>query len=151
MTHMNVFLLSLLMLTSVSSTARSDHDAGPPDTTTVIVHVRGAESTDGRAIVALFADEEGFPREIRTAAYTAAAPLRTDSASVEISEVPAGDYAVFAVHDADGDGRLNTNWVGMPTEGIALSNWSGGRPGFEESTIEVGPEPTSITLTFYYR
>jgi uncharacterized protein (DUF2141 family) len=120
------------------------------DTATVHVCVNSAQSDNGRVVVALFKSADGFPREKEKAAYTASAPIEADSASVRVAGVVEGDYAIFAFHDADGNGTLNTNWAGMPKEGIALSNWTGGRPTFDDSTIEVRSD-TTIDLSFYYR
>jgi uncharacterized protein (DUF2141 family) len=120
------------------------------DTATVRVCVNSAQSDNGRVVVALFKSADGFPREKEKAAYTASAPIEADSASVRVAGVVEGDYAIFAFHDADGNGTLNTNWAGMPKEGIALSNWTGGRPTFDDSTIEVRSD-TTIDLSFYYR
>jgi uncharacterized protein (DUF2141 family) len=43
--------------------------------------------------------------------------------------VPAGDYAVKSFHDVNGDGRMNTNPFGMPTEPYAFSNNARGNMG----------------------
>jgi uncharacterized protein (DUF2141 family) len=38
------------------------------------------------------------------------------------SRLPAGDYAFAVYHDANGNGKLDRNGVGMPTEDYAFSN-----------------------------
>lgn len=43
--------------------------------------------------------------------------------------LPAGDYAVKAFHDVNGDGQMNTNPFGMPTEPYAFSNNAVGNMG----------------------
>ena len=43
--------------------------------------------------------------------------------------LPAGDYAVKAFHDVDGDGEMDTNPFGMPTEPYAFSNNAVGNMG----------------------
>jgi len=44
-------------------------------------------------------------------------------------DLPAGDYAMKAFHDVDGDGRMATNPFGMPTEPFAFSNNAVGNMG----------------------
>lgn len=39
-----------------------------------------------------------------------------------VTDLPAGRYAVMAYHDRDGDGRLDTLPVGLPTEPYGFSN-----------------------------
>lgn len=152
---MSVLVLFLALLVSCPPGPRGEssvsHGRSATDSATVHVHVDAAENDEGRVVAALYASEDGFPRDIEKAAYTASAPIETDSAFVQVTGVSHGEYAVFVFHDADGSGTLNTNWVGMPTEGIALTNWTGGRPDFEDSTVEVGPDTTVVDLSFYYR
>lgn len=152
---MTVLVLFLVFLTSSPPGALGEslvsYGRSATDTATVHVHVDGAENEEGRMVAALYASEDGFPRDIEKAEYTASAPIESDSAIVRVTGVSPGDYAVFVFHDADGSGTLDTNWVGMPTEGIALTNWTGGRPDFEDSTVEVGSGTTVVDLSFYYR
>lgn len=151
---MNGFVLFCLVLVSWSSSVVAEtrpQCAGARDDTAMVrVHVTGTQSENGRVVVTLFESEEGFPREKEEAAYTASAPIEADSAVVQVTGVVEGDYAVFVFHDADGNGTLNTNWLGMPKEGVALSKWTGGRPTFDDSTIEVRSD-TTIDLSLYYR
>ena len=49
--------------------------------------------------------------------------------SVVFEDLPAGDYAIKAFHDVDGDGRMATNPFGMPTEPFAFSNNAVGNMG----------------------
>lgn len=151
---MNGFVLVFIALLTSSSAlpgeSGSRNTGARVDTATVWVHVTGAQNDTGRVVVALYESKYGFPREKDKAAYTASSPIEADSASVRVSGIVEGDYAVFAFHDSDESGTLNTNWVGMPTEGVALSKWTGGRPTFDESTIEVRAD-TTIDLSFYYR
>jgi len=43
--------------------------------------------------------------------------------------LPAGDYAIKAFHDVDGDGQMGKNPFGMPTEPFAFSNNAVGNMG----------------------
>ena len=55
-------------------------------------------------------------------------PYRNDKQKVEgtsvtcvFDRVPAGTYAVAAMHDEDGDGEMDKNLIGLPTEGYCAS------------------------------
>jgi len=70
------------------------------------------------------------------AAYSDGAPVRTVSVDAaggqpvaRFTDLPAGTYAAKAFHDVDGDGRMNTNPFGMPTEPYAFSNDARGNMG----------------------
>ena len=49
--------------------------------------------------------------------------------SVSFEGLPAGDYGVKAFHDVNGNGRMDTNPFGMPTEPFAFSNNARGNMG----------------------
>lgn len=117
----------------------------------VRVDVRGARGTDGRIVVALFADRTAFPLEIEHADYSASAPVVSGQASVFVSGVEAGSYAVVAVHDADADGLVQTGLFGMPREGVAIINWTGGIPRFDRAQLQLAPGDTlrfSLSLRY---
>ncbi len=40
---------------------------------------------------------------------------------VNFAGIAPGRYAVTAQHDEDGDGKLKTNFIGMPKEGVGIS------------------------------
>lgn len=70
------------------------------------------------------------------AAYAAGAPVRQarvdvagGARTVVFSDLPAGIYGVKAYHDVNGDGRMNTNPFGVPTEPFAFSNNARGYMG----------------------
>lgn len=42
--------------------------------------------------------------------------------TVTFDKLPAGDYAMKAFHDVNGNGKMDTNPFGMPTEPYAFSN-----------------------------
>jgi uncharacterized protein (DUF2141 family) len=87
---------------------------------------------------------------VSKAAYTASAPIQDGWASVTVDGVDTGRYAVVAFHDADGNGEVGTNWIGMPNEGVAATNWTGGRPQFDESVTQIDAGTTTVTLTLRY-
>ena len=81
----------------------------------------------GKVMVALYNSAD---------AYSGGAPVR--AAQVDVASgareavfvgLPAGDYAMKAFHDVNGDGRMNTNPFGMPTEPFAFSNNARGNMG----------------------
>jgi uncharacterized protein (DUF2141 family) len=62
-------------------------------------------------------------------AYSGGVPIRQariDVAKGErtavFADLKAGDYAIKAFHDVNGDGKMNTNPFGLPIEPVAFSN-----------------------------
>jgi uncharacterized protein (DUF2141 family) len=62
-----------------------------------------------------------------------------------------GEYAVAMIHDENGNGKLDTNFIGIPTEGLGVSNNPRltGAPGYDESKFQVSGN-TAITITAKY-
>ncbi len=56
-----------------------------------------------------------------------------------VHDLPAGRYAVKLFHDANSNGELDSNMLGIPTEGYGFSNNAGrfGPPSFEDAAVAV--------------
>ena len=69
------------------------------------------------------------------AAYSGGAPVASTAIPASgpvvavFENLPAGDYAVKAFHDVNGNGRMDTNPFGMPVEPYAFSNNARGNMG----------------------
>ena len=84
----------------------------------------GAET--GAVLVALYDSE---------AAYEGGAPARVAQVDVAagqreaVFDLPAGTYGMKAVHDVNGNGKMDVNPFGMPSEPFAFSNHAVGHMG----------------------
>jgi uncharacterized protein (DUF2141 family) len=93
------------------------------------VRLSGFRSAQGQVLIAVFRGETGFPGSPDKAWKTMVATISGDTASVDLRDVPPGDYAVSVVHDENGNNALDTSWIGIPKEGIGMSNNAKGRMG----------------------
>lgn len=111
----------------------------------------GLASAEGDVQVDVFAEanannfpypEGGVLAEIHQPASAAAVVLLGDLAP--------GRYALFAMHDANGNGDLDRNLIGIPTEDYGFSNGAKGvvgPPSFAAAAITVrAGEPTRIEI-----
>lgn len=86
------------------------------------VRVSGLTGNAGNIVVCLWSTAtEGFPhcdkhQPARRVEMSAAAPFTT------FKGLKSGVYAVSAFYDENGNGRLDSNFIGIPTESIATSN-----------------------------
>lgn len=120
------------------------------------VVLRGVHSADGQALVAVHQErpDTAFPSDAGVVA-NAARPATEGEMTFRFTGLSAGEYAVAAFHDADGDGELNANFVGMPTEGYGFSNDARGfmgPPKFAAAAVSVGgdAETTQIAVSIQY-
>jgi uncharacterized protein (DUF2141 family) len=88
----------------------------------LVVDVRGLHSSRGQVLCFLYASAAGFPGDPVRALAKTSAPIAESTASCRFAGVAPGAYAVAVVHDENGDGRLDRNMLGMPTEGVGASN-----------------------------
>ena len=115
------------------------------------VRIDGLRSAEGDVRVALHRQvgEGSFPGD---AGVVSASFRRAAEGAVRFvfADVAPGAYAVAAFHDADGDGALNQNIVGMPTEGHGFSNGARGfmgPPSFEDAAVTVGESEVVVSVT----
>lgn len=63
------------------------------------------------------------------------------TASVQFTGLAEGTYAVKAFHDVNDNGKLDTNWMGIPKEPYGFSNdamGSFGPPSFQQAGFPIG-------------
>ena len=120
---------------------------------TLTVQVEGLKDDRGKVHASLYASEDGFPTRPEKALRQVDVKIEGGRASVVFEGIPPGGYAVAAYHDENGDGKLDTGFLGIPSEGLASSNDAKGfmgPPSFEKARVEVGPGETRITVRVRY-
>ncbi|WP_420470433.1 DUF2141 domain-containing protein [Brevundimonas sp. FT23042] len=124
---------ALLGLTAVPAHAEGD--------TLTLTFETGAHT--GTVKIALFNSEDAYKGGQPVA--SAEADASGETAVAVFNNLPAGDYAVRAFHDVNGDGRMNTNPFGMPVEPYAFSNNAVGMMGpaaWDQARFTVSGETT---------
>lgn len=122
-------------------------------TASLRVRVTGVRSDAGVVRVQLFDGPDGYPNEPGKAFKRLASPITKGQAVVVFEGVGVGTYALFAFHDEDGDGKLLSNFIGMPKEGVGASNNARGRmgpPSFKAASVEVAGGQTSVSFGLRY-
>ena len=99
------------------------------------VTVEGIDPANGPLMLGLFDRADLFDRAPDTLGQ-AVAGLRVvpggARVSVTLSGLPSGRYAAAAFQDRNGNGTLDTNLLGLPTEAYGFSAPAGlGRPSFD--------------------
>lgn len=98
--------------------------AGADDAIVTLTFETGART--GKVMVALYDSEAAYQSGRPVAAREVDA---SGSVVAVFDHLPAGDYAMRAFHDVNGDGQMNTNPFGMPVEPYAFSNNAVGNMG----------------------
>ena len=95
---------------------------------TLTVVIDSVAESKGTLMVQIMASEAEFKGD--SAAF-ASIMQRAQAGEVTLStsNLPAGEYAIRVMHDVNGNGELDANFVGMPAEPWAMSNNAKGRFG----------------------
>lgn len=138
---------SALAAASLLAVSGMSANANTPQTVTVTI--AGLENTNGDIAGCLWRrGDEGFPNCAKgSPMQRQKAPASTGS--LTFTDVPPGDYAITVFHDEEQLGKPKTNFLGMPTSPIGLSNnpeiGMANRPTFDKARVTVPPaEPIVI-------
>jgi uncharacterized protein (DUF2141 family) len=121
------------------------------------ITVDGLRTDQGNVLVCVFdaanvkADE--FPDcDKGNAVRKGKLPIKSGIASVTYTGLKEGVYAVAIVHDENANGQLDTNFLGIPEEGLGVSTnprLFGSKPKFNDGRFELRGKLT-ITITAKY-
>ncbi|WP_418639375.1 DUF2141 domain-containing protein [Winogradskyella sp.] len=89
------------------------------DNYSVTVTVTNANNDKGKMFVALYNSENGF---LETSYKGAMSKIEDKTCTVTFEGMPKGTYAVSVFHDENDNGKLDTNFLGIPKEDYGCSN-----------------------------
>ncbi|MDT0293739.1 DUF2141 domain-containing protein [Mesonia ostreae] len=85
------------------------------------LEITGIKKDAGFIEVGIYNSEEYFLEEGKSF-KTYKIPVKNKKASIRISDLPQGNYAITLYHDENEDGKCNMNFLGIPKEPYAFSN-----------------------------
>jgi uncharacterized protein (DUF2141 family) len=116
------------------------------------IEVHGLRNDSGHLLAGVYDDPRGFPREGKPT-REAKVEIHEGRATVEVTGLPAGEYAVAVLHDENDDGKMNFNWLKVPKEGFGMSNFTKlkmSAPSFDESKFEYSGGDQTVAVTIHY-
>jgi uncharacterized protein (DUF2141 family) len=114
------------------------------------ITVTNLGSDKGVLVVALLNSAEQYDAEGQMFRANDKIAIQGGKASITFEGIPYGTYAVRTFHDANANGKLDTNFVGFPKEGFGFSNDAMGKfgpPSFEQASFAFAAEKLSIVIT----
>jgi uncharacterized protein (DUF2141 family) len=88
---------------------------------TISVHVHNVASKKGKVNVAVYNSHNTF-LSFDGVLTTNSVHANEGIVTLKIPNLPAGEYALAVFHDENDNGKLDTNWLGIPKEKVAFSN-----------------------------
>jgi uncharacterized protein (DUF2141 family) len=113
----------------------------------VLIEVSGFKNTRGTLNCRLFTKAADFPDG--DGIVTLRVPITGSNTSCSFSIVEPGTYAIAVVHDENGNGKLDKNFVGVPSEGYGVSNnktYALSAPKWTESNFTLGATESKALL-----
>jgi len=137
------FILAMLVLAGFSTSAQ---------TYSLDIVVSGIHSDKGTLYLSLYNGEKGFPKDPKAAFRITYARIVNGISTFRLDHLPKGTYAVACYHDENGNGKLDNNFFGIPTEGTGASNNATGfmgPPRFRDAKFTLDRD-TAITIRIRY-
>jgi uncharacterized protein (DUF2141 family) len=151
---MALFLLFFTVI--IGGVARAE-DALPErkevQTGRIKVRILDLRNDKGDLLIALFNAKKGFPGKPETAVRKSVIPAAGEEHFFVFENVPFGTYALTVRHDENRNGKLDTNFLGMPKEGVGTSNNPHSRfgpPSFDDARFVLDRDETELVIRLRY-
>lgn len=125
----SVKYMLLLMGASLMLAGRVVPQTQAPQANTIHVEIAGLRNDKGQAVCSLFSSAGDFPKKTEKAVAHSTSVISNRHAACEFTAVPPGTYATSVFHDENSNGKLDTNFMGIPREGVGASNGAKGHLG----------------------
>lgn len=122
---------ALYLIVALGAAWATNGQTPAPAENVIHVEIGGLRTDKGQMLCALYssAQAEAFPKKADKAVARSTAKIAERQAVCDFSGVAPGTYAVSVVHDENSNGKLDTNFIGMPREGVGASNDAKGHMG----------------------
>jgi len=145
---MRALLLALALIAPAASTLGQ-----PPASNLIHAEVNGLRNSKGQVVFSLFASAEGFLKDDQKAVARTKSSIAGGHAVCEFPAVAPGRYAIEAFHDENSNNKLDTNFIGMPREGVGTSNNPKGHfgpPRFDDAAFSYSGGRQQLTIKITY-
>ena len=124
-------IVPAVALSAVAGPASADDGAPPPPPVQrVVLEIGGLRNAKGVVRCSLFASPDGFPTNPERALMRTIAPsIASGRAVCVFDDVKPGVYAASYLHDENNNGKMDTNFLGLPAEGYGASRDARGSMG----------------------
>jgi uncharacterized protein (DUF2141 family) len=107
------YLYAAMILSALATPAQADD---------VTITLQGVKKKNaGSIVLCLWAKEDGFP-DCESGKAVKRIVVPANAATARFENVAPGNYAVSAFHDANGNNKLDSNFLGLPLEAVGMSN-----------------------------
>lgn len=119
----------------------------------ITIHITNLKHLKGKLGVSLYNSKKGFPGKHEQAYTSELKKITSTVEKVVFEHLPYGSYAVSIMHDENDNGKLDTNFIGIPKEGVGVSNnpkIGMGGPKFNDSVFTLDTKELEVTVDMKY-
>jgi uncharacterized protein (DUF2141 family) len=133
----------------------ANQPAAAPGTSVLNVEIAGLRDARGNVCLSLYNSlkPQLFPQEAQQAQESRCVRVTANPMVISFRNLKPGNYAIALLHDANGNGKDDRNFLGMPTEGFGFSRNPVVKlkaPGFDEASVPVSGATTTIKINVTY-
>ncbi|MFN6487033.1 MULTISPECIES: DUF2141 domain-containing protein [unclassified Nostoc] len=146
--RLSMLLLAVLGNLAWSFTAKANFNNGKLN-----VEIDGLKNKEGQLCASIFASSKGFPSDGDRVIQKQCTKITDTPLNITFDNLKPGSYAVAVFHDQNNDGTLNTNILGIPSEGFGFSSNPeilARAPKFSEAVFLVAGPDTNIQIQLKY-
>jgi uncharacterized protein (DUF2141 family) len=152
---LGVASLSISLMLTVTPGFSAQVAGQKPETATLTVRVSGARNAKGKMGITLFQDAKSFPDHPANAIRQLSVDIDPGTLSVQaiFRDLPLGVYALAVLHDENGNGKMDKNFMGIPREGYGASNNPKKKmraPTFDEAKFSLNGAQQTIEIKLIY-
>ena len=120
----------------------------------LFIEIKGFKNNQGLVRIVLFDQHKGFPSEYQYGILSKSQPIDSSIIFVTFDSISYGRYAISVLHDENNNGKMDTNFWGIPKEGYGVSNNINPAmraPRFEEASFILEKSIKKLKISLHYR
>lgn len=127
--------------------------AGAEPVSRISAAISSLRNDRGTVLCSLYRSADGFPGDPSKALRRTQTRPKGGKATCAFLDLPAGSYAIGVLHDENDNGKMDTNFIGLPKEGYGASNDAKatfGPPRFQDAKVDYQGGLLSLEITMRY-
>jgi len=119
------------------------------ETAGMTVTITGLESDKGKVMVAIYNSKDAYKAN-KDRFRQAVLPISGGKAETTLEGLPPGEYSVSVYHDENDNGKIDTNFIGIPKEAYGYSNNARGKKGpplYEDTVVTLKEGVLKVDIT----
>lgn len=116
---------------------------------TLVVEIKGLKVAKGTIQLGIYNKADGFATD-KNIYLGKIVKVNSTTVSIKLPNLPYGNYAIAAYHDANENGKLDKNFFGVPTELYGFSNDARGMvsaPDFKDAKFSLSSTNNKTSFT----